>query len=448
MTAAFFVLMVFGISIFPLIIPFILVGYMAVDGIASRQFINNLNITVADFSIYLLDLLYAAAAFLAVLGLFRALSTGRINRYTPLTKTIILLVVCYLVFFIGKFFNGYIDGAPLDSLVRRFASDTQCVYLFLPLFYLKDEKTLKTLLFYVVVVTLIFPLVQPFLYGSVDQVALQKGQKGTLRLGSNYGNILLMMGALAFFVWEKKLWLSALPLAGIVMLAQRSAFISITLCIMVLAFQKKKSLKFIMLTGGASILLIAALVVIQTTSSVPVLDKAMDRFSQTFEKTGSTESRMLVIPVALREIGSRPLVGYSYRDIYDLTLKQSVDAFSFNMLRPHNFILSSLLRTGIIGSFLLFGIVLLVMKAALRLTRKKNTKEQGMYLFSTILFFVVFGVMNTSFFSSGYVFWMLAGICLWYVNEPCDLKSQSNIQEFEEIKKENNPRILSLKKTL
>ena len=57
------------------------------------------------------------------------------------------------------------------------------------------------------------------------------------------------------------MWLSALPMAGIAMLAQRSAFVSIALCILVLSFLKKKSMKFISLVGLAGMLLVATLVV-------------------------------------------------------------------------------------------------------------------------------------------------------------------------------------------
>lgn len=447
-----FIIAALGIMIFPMLIPYLLLSYMLLDGIASRSFINNLRFSVGGTNVYFPDLLYAASLFLAVFGVLRLLFSGRLRDYAPLTKTVIYIIICYFIFFTFKMINGFFDGAPIDTLVRRFAADTQCVYLFVPLLYVKNEEVLKRLLYFVLVAALIFPLMQPFLYGSADQVALQAGQGGTLRLGFGNANLLLMLGILALFVWERKLWLSTLPLAGIAMLAQRSAFVSLTLCIMVLAFQKKKSAKFIALMGGAGMLLLVALVVIQATTSVPVVDKAIERFSQTFEKTGSTQARILVIPMALREIGSRPVVGYSYRDIYNLTLKQDKDAFAFNMLHPHNFVLSSFLRTGLVGTLLLFGIIILVMRAAWRLSKQKNTKEQGMYLFSTILFFVVFGVMNTSFFSAGYVFWMLAGVTLWYSNDAYYSSRQLNIQhkndQIEEVGPETKPtRLLRSKKS-
>lgn len=421
----FFVVVVLGIMIFPMLIPYLLVSYMALDGVASRQLMyRDLKVSVGGANVFFPDLLYAAALLLTVYGLLRLFATGRLRSYAPQTKSVIFLTICYILFFTGKLFFGYFEGVPADSLVRRFALDTQCVYLFLPLFYLKQEKTLRRLLFFTVVLTLLFPLAQPFLYGSTDQISLEQGQGGTLRLGFGYANLLLMLGVLALFVWERKMWLSALPLAGIAMLAQRSGFISLTLCAMVIAIQKKKSIKFITLMGIAGALFVVALVVIQATSSVPVVDKAAERLFQTFEKTGSTKARMQVIPLALSEIGKRPIVGYSYHEIHSLKLKQADDAFSFNMLHPHNFVLSSLLRSGVIGTILLFGIIGLAMMAALRVFRQRDTREQGMYLFSTILFFVVFGLMNTSFFSVGYVFWVLAGISFWYLNQNHYLKNQ------------------------
>lgn len=411
-----FIVAVLGIMVFPMLIPYLLLSFMAVDGIASREFINGLHASVRGVNIYFPDLLYAAVAFLAIFGLFRLLVAGRLRMYAPLTKTAIFLVVCYFMFFAAKMVNGYFDGVPAQTLVRHFAIDSTCIYFFIPLFYMKQEKSLKQLLFFVVLITLIFPLVQPFLYGSADQMALEKGQGGTLRLGAGNGNVILMLGVLALFVWDRKIWLSALPMAGIAMLAQRSAFVALAVCIMVLSFQKKKSIKFISLSALAGALLVGALVIIQATTSVPVVDKAADRFAQTFENTGTTEARIEVIPVSLHAFTERPFVGFSYSDLYAFEQKQTFDAFSFNMVHPHNMALASLLYTGSLGTVLFFWIIGLAMLAPLRLMRRQTTRQQGMYLFSTTLFFVVFSLMNTTFQSAGQVFWILAGVSMWYLN--------------------------------
>lgn len=420
---AFFISALLGILIFPMLVPYLLLIYMLLDGIANRQFINELKLSVGGVNIYFPDLLYAASLFLAIFGIMRLLITGRMQRFAPLTKVVVLLIVFYFMIFLLKVINSYFGGVPKDSLVRDFSGNTQCLYFFIPLFYLNHEGTLKRLIYFVLLLSLLFPLIQPFLYGSSDQELLAKGQ-GTLRLGFGNANLLLMLGILALFVWERKVWLSGLPLAGIAMLAQRSAFISIILCIIVLSFQKKKSMKFITLIGVAGILLISVLLVIQKTSSVPVAGSAAERFSETFEKTGTTEARMLVIPMAFEEFGKRPWLGFTYREIYMLKQREGTNIFSFNMLHPHNFVLESLLRSGIIGTLLLFSIIGVIMKSALRLLKQPDTKLQGMYLFSTILFFVTFGLMNTSFFSAGYVFWILSGISFWYINQSHILKYQ------------------------
>jgi len=413
---AVFLLVVLGIAIFPMLIPYLLSGYMVLNGFASRSFINNLNISVGGANIFLPDLFFATAIFLTIAGVTRILITGRLRLLSSSTKVILFWVACYILFFMGKIIAGYIEGVPLDSMVRRFALDTQCIYLFVPLLYLKQEKTLRTLLYFIVLLSILFPLGQPFLYGTADQVSFEQGQ-GTLRLGFGYANLLMMLGVLAFFVWENKIWLSSLPLAGIAMLAQRSAFISLALCIIFLTLKKKNNVKFISMLGASGLLLIATLFIIQTTMNIPVVDKAIERVSETFEYTGTTKARINVIPITFEQIGNKPWLGFSYKEIYTLQLQQNRVAFAFNMLHPHNFILSSLLRTGFIGTLILFIIIALVLLSAYKLMRERNIHKQGMYLFSTLLFFIVFGIMNTSFISAGYVFWILTGITLWYLNQ-------------------------------
>jgi len=420
---AFFILVALAIAVMPMVIPYLLVVYTAVNGISSRHFMDNLKVSIGSVNIFFPDLLYAATVTLAVVGLVRLVSRGRLRSYTPLSKAALFLTIAYFLFFCTKLVSGYFAGQPADTLVRRFALDTQCLYLFIPLLFLKTEATLKRLLYFAIAATLVFPVIQPFLYGSADQVALEIGQHGTLRLGYGNGNLLLMLGVFAFFVWERRLYLSALPLAGIAMLAQRSAFVALALVVALLAFKKKKGLKFLSLVAIAGMLFVGTLLLIQATSSVPVATKAADRVAQTFVDTGTTRARVESIPLLLSAFSKHPWVGYSYDALHGLERTEvhtglAAGAVSFDMLHPHNFVLSSLVRTGIVGTLLLFSIIGVILLASLRLVRQQEIRRQGMYLFSTALFFVIFGLMNTSFVSAGYVFWMLAGIILWYGNNP------------------------------
>lgn len=412
-----FITALLGITIFPALLLYLMVSYMAFNGLASRELIyNELKVVVGSVNIFPIDLLYGAGAVLALVGIIRMILTGGMRRYARPTRSIIILVICYFMFYLVKMVNGYFTGVPLDSLVRMFALDTQCVYLFLPIFYLKQEKTLKHLLYFIVVISLLFPLAQPLLYGSADQVSLLKGQGGTLRLGFGNANVLLMLGALAFFVWEKKMWLTAMPLAGIAMLAQRSAFISMAFCVLVISVMKKKSIKFIAIGTITGLLLMAVLYVIQETTNVPVVGKTAERLYQTFEKTNTTKVRMDFIPFAFEAFEKRPLVGFGYGDIFTFMEIQDRDALAFNMLHPHNFVLTSLLNSGLVGSILLFLIIGTVLTSTYRLMRMKDMMECGLYLLATLLFFLIFSLMNTTFTSDGGVFWMLAGISLWYQN--------------------------------
>jgi O-antigen ligase len=411
---AFFVIALAGVLIFPMLIPFLLIGFVALEGIASNQFMHGFKFTVGGTNIFFIDLLYAASLLLLVFGLRRLISSGVRGS---LTKLVILLIASYFLFFVFKAAFGLLDGVPKDTLVRQFATDTQCVFFFIPYLYLKNQKALVRLLYFTVVLSCLFPLAQPFLYGTQDQLALQAGQGGTLRLGSGGANILLMLGVLGIFTWEKKLALVVLPLAGMAMLAQRSAFIAIILSGFLIGVLKRRIGKTIGIFFVIGVLLVAALTIVQITTSIPVIDKATERLSQTFEKTNTTAARIDVIPMALGEFKKRPISGFSYRDIQALTIKQNEDAFSFNMMHPHNFVLTSLIRTGSIGTIFLFSIICVTFLATFRLTRYDLTRKQGMFLLSAIFFFVIFGLMNTTFFSMGYIFWTLAGTSFWYFEQ-------------------------------
>jgi O-antigen ligase len=83
----------------------------------------------------------------------------------------------------------------------------------------------------------------------------------------------------------------------------------------------------------------------------------------------------------------------------------------FNILHPHNFLLRSLSNTGLMGTSVLFCIIYLVFRRCYALIRTRGDYHQiGIFLFCSIFFFLIFSLMNTNFFSEGYVFWILCGI--------------------------------------
>lgn len=412
-----FILCAVAIARYPLLILFIFVAYETMNGLASRQFMNDLKASVGGVNIYVNDLLFAVSFLFSIIGIFAFTFSSRASTFPRETRWVLRLVTVLMIFFLGKLAVGFAEGVPLDTLVRRFSLDAQFVYLFVPLMFLKGEVTLRKLLYFIVACSLVFPLAQPFLYGSADQVSLQEGQGGTLRLGFGNANLLLMMGVFAFWVWGRAIALSALPLAGIAMLAQRSGYLAIGICLVMLSIQKKQSVKFFALLAAVGAALIVALFVIQASTSVPVIDKATERLTQVFERTKTTSARIEVIPQAMGEVIKRPFIGYSYRELHILWQKQDEDAFAFNMIRPHNFVLSWLLRTGFLGTAILFTIIILLFRMAWRMSKSPQTHHVGMFLNASLLFFVIFSLMNTSFTSAGYIFWLLAGVTMWYTKQ-------------------------------
>lgn len=75
------------------------------------------------------------------------------------------------------------------------------------------------------------------------------------------------------------------------------------------------------------------------------------------------------------------------------------------------------MKTGTIGTFLLMFLIARVLLFSYRLAKQEATSQVGVYLFACQIFFILFALMNTTFGSAGYVFWILSGITFWYTNQ-------------------------------
>jgi O-antigen ligase len=296
-----------------------------------------------------------------------------------------------------------------------FSDDVQCVYFFLPLLFLKNEIQLKRLLYFLIFISLIFPFGQLLMVGSQDYEILLKGQ-GTLRLGYGESAVFLAFAVIAFFTWERKMIAAILPAAGIVMLAHRSAFIGIVVSLVSQSILKGKKLKTNIFLGLIGILVVGVLFIVQETTSIKVFDKGIERAEQTFESTGTTLARMSSISQAFDVLVEHPIFGVGYGDLYKFE-GQTGSALAFNVLHFHNFVLQAMAQTGLVGTTLFLWIIWYVLSCALRLSRMPGKKETGTFLFACILFFTIYGTMNTTFNTSGFLFWFLAGTVYWYFNE-------------------------------
>lgn len=414
--AVFFILFVF-LTLKPSIIPYLALLYLFALGLIGREAIDFFKVSLGHVNVFPLDLLYVLASIYSLVYLIKSIfNAGFKKLIAQETMRTTVFIWLFIFFYIGKLVNGFFNSMPLDTLVRLFMTDTQVLYFFLPLVMYRDVSQLKRLIRFAVTLSLIFPLCQPLLTHTEMTLRIMKGQ-GTFRLGYGDANILLSFGVIALFCWEYKKYLASLPLAGILMLAHRSAYIAIVLSVMAVSFLKGKNIKNIMMLGVAGLLVIGMLAALQEFTNINLLDKNLNRAGETFKATGTTKARVNVIVIAIDEFQKRPFTGLGYKEIQKATDNSKYDSRDFNITHPHNFILSSIMHTGLIGTFLLFMLIFNSFKASYKLAQVDAFRNQGVYLFSSILFFVIFSIMNTTMSAEGYIFWFLCGVAFWFLNQ-------------------------------
>ena len=406
------------VALKPRLIPYLALLYLFTVGLTSPEIIDKYSVHLGPIKVTFLDLLYTLATLYTLIYFIKNITNPQFNAlHSTETKAMGVFVFLYVVFFFGKLVNGFFNQMPFDKLVRLYITDTPVVYFFLPLVIYQNIGQLKRLLHFAILLSLLFPLCQPLLIHSHLTQYIMKGQ-GTFRLGYGDANVLLALGAIALFSWEhNKKFLTFLPLAGIMMLAHRSAFLAIALAFMAVIFFKGKKIKNIALMGMAGLLMITMLAAIQSFSNINVLDKNLTRAGETFKATGTTTARLAIIEIAFEELQNRPLTGLDYKELQDLIFDSVSFPRAFNITHPHNFVLSSLFNTGIIGSLILFILIYRPLKAAYKLAQTKAFNIEGAYLYSSILFFIIFSTMNTTMGSVAYVLWFLCGVTFLLFNQ-------------------------------
>lgn len=401
----------------PVLIPYLGLAHLFVIGLASPAFIDKIKVVVGRTNIFPLDLLYVVAALFAIVYFVKIFFSGEFKKINCAeTKGTGFWVLLFLLFFFGKFVNGMLDNLPKDTIVRLFAGNTQALYFFLPLVVYKNIKSLRRLMIFVVLVSLVFPLCQPLLIGAESTDFIMRGQ-GTFRLGHGDANILLALGAIALICWEYKKFLAFLPVSGIMMLAHRSGYIGIVISLLALSFLKGKKIKSLMLIAGVGVVVIGMLAALQAFTKVNILEQNLSRAEETFKATNTTMARVGVYTVAFEELQIRPFTGLTYSEYQEAVDNSGKSPRSFNMTHPHNFVLYSLMNAGLLGTGLLFMLIFKSLRMAYRLAKTSEYKSEGAYLFSAILFFIIFSAMNTTMETTGYILWYLCGTTFWYMNQ-------------------------------
>jgi O-antigen ligase len=402
------------VLIWPASIPYIILSYFFILCLGIPALISFMDIHIGSINVYPLDLMYALA-FSAFFSYFVKIFAyqGFKQAISSQVKTTVFIIILYLLFFFAKLFEGFIAGIPIDSLVRKYLTDTSIMFFFIPLVIYKDIKQLKKLLKFLVVLALLFPFFQPFLIFSKGTQYILNGQ-GTFRLGFGEANIFLGFGALALFSWDFKKYLTFLPLAGILMLAHRSGYIAIVLAFLSLSFLKGKKIQNISMLLISAVFVLGLVAALESFTNIDILSKNINRVGETFEYTGTTKARVSAMSNVYDTAEQHPVTGISYAEYNKFT--NSRYAADFNVTHPHNFILTTIINGGIIGFILVFTLISRFMYHAYKMIKIDEFKLIGMFLFCATMYFVIYASMNTSMESSGYLFWFLGGCNAWLYN--------------------------------
>lgn len=402
----------------PFLICYLLLLYMFIEGLAHPSFFQSLRVSIGSISLYPLDVLF----FLMFLSLFfywmkRMFSSGRVQHpsFGKGTRSVRTFVVLYLVLHVCYLVSGFLSNIPLESLFRYFTNPLQCLFMLVPLLFAHSEEQFRKLLVFMLLLALIFPFGQLLLTGTDQTAYIMKGQ-GTFRLGFGSFGIILAFAIIAIFCWEKKLLGAAIPGVGLIMLAHRSAYIAIVVSLCVLGILRGKRIKTVFSITFAGVAVIAFLLVIQASTSIMVFDSGVSRINETFANTGTTNARFDAIGDSYTVLKQNPITGIGYSGIYKLHKVQYEQAHAFNVLHPHNFILKLLSTSGVLGTCLFLYILFKIIKNCLRLTKSREYHLNGCFILSSLLYFIIFSLMNTTFSSSGYAFWTLSGIGFWFLN--------------------------------
>ena len=397
-------------------LAYYLLGFVFINGLAPRSLIAQIKFTIGSVNVFPLDFAFGAMVVLLILApLLRSMGIASRQRWCRETRAGAILAIVYVVFQVGQVLAGYFSGVPVDALIRMFAANAQPLYLLIPLLYVRTPDELRRLLMAVVLLAMVFPFGQLILTGSDDTARILHTQ-GTFRLGYGDFNVILAIGFLALIAWERKAVLAALPAIGIVLLAHRSAYIGIVLATMAVSVLKGRNVKTTLLLVVVGGVLAGMLTLFQLMTSSPLVESGIDRASQTFEDTGTTQGRLVAIQNSFTVFADNPLVGMGYRGTYDYQKIVYSSAFAFNVLHPHNFVMSSLSKDGTIGTVLFLWLLGHLLVSSRRLARMPGYRETGAFLFGSMLFFILLALMNTTMGSVGYVIWLLGGSTLWLLN--------------------------------
>lgn len=391
----------------------------------------NTQISFGYVNIYSLDMIFAIfSLFAGALILTRYINKKTIFPIPIESKPLLLFILLYFILHLLYLFAGLFKGVPLDSDIRRFLVFSGFFYFFFPILFLRNTSQLRSLLIFTVILVVLFPGYQVYRFMAASSLTRFITSSGTIRVTSS-GIPIIAAGLFMILIWNTKIryyLISVCPIISILLSGHRSAFLAIAISLIFLFYFNKKLTKPILFCYFTGFALITALIGIELFTGHSFYDDAVKRSSDILNmENATTQAREYSIQDNLYVFRNRPFFGVGYYheqlpglfrqpDYKNRNISDSSDLGGpFNVIHPHNFLLRLLSNTGLLGTSVLLIIIFLVLQRCYSLIKMKGPSHDiGVFLFCSIFFFIVFSLMNTSFFSEGHIFWILCGVAaIW-----------------------------------
>jgi O-antigen ligase len=368
--------------------------------------------------------------------LFRFFSKKELLWLSNRDWNVVAVICLYLILHALYLLIGIYVGIPIDSCIRRFLEYGNCLYLFLPLLLIKNEAQIKRILYFMFGISICYPVWQMFIFLSSSEWQKSITSSGTIRLSSSGVTPVLVIAILAILIFRKEIKfyiLAAFPLASLLLVGHRSVLLSFGVAVMFMYTLTKELGKMLLLAYISGISLLFALYAFEIYTGHSFIDDAVVRGGDTFNlENKTTVARLIAVNDNMYIFKERMFlgIGYNHESLEKIFPQKVLDrqrvsgdmSPEFNVLRPHNFFLRFLSNFGIIGTVLILSIIYLLMNRCVHnMIKTEQHRLPGICILCAIIYFLLLGLMNTTFFSVGYVFWMLGGIILWYGRGPVSL---------------------------
>jgi O-antigen ligase len=308
---------------------------------------------------------------------------------------------------------AFCKGVPLDSVIRRFEVYGDCLYFFLPIFFLRNKDQLHRVLLFVVFLSVLYPAWQFYTFAAASHGHHFITSSGTIRLTGSQPTPILACAVFALLIWKRGLSqyvLVSFPILALCLVGHRSVFLSLVFGLAFLFFFLRDIAKPILFAYLAGLSLILVFLFFNFATGHDFISDIFTRSSDIFS---SSDHNTLARAYSIRDnfvvFMSHPLfgIGYDHECISRLLVTEEA---VFNILHPHNFFMRHLSHTGIIGTLLIVLIISRLLSRSYTIARELGDNQYiAIFLFCSFIFFLMVSLMNTEFFSQGFIFWILGG---------------------------------------